>query len=156
MRTQHAQSGERKVRCASQSDVEAADDEIRRADRAAERLRLLAENPTQCDRTEAGTDAARPVQNADAARAGRADRENALAEDRQQQEHASGQAPAGFDKHQRGHVRLRADVPESFEQIAHSGQRREPGRPVHGWRRRVEARPADEERRCKERERRSR
>ena len=63
-------------------------------------------------------------------RAGRADREDALAEDRQQQQHAAGESPAGLDEHQRGHVRVRADVADAFEQVGDAGHRREPGWPL--------------------------
>ena len=43
---------------------------------------------------ERGADTARAVENADAGRRARADREDALAEDGQQQQHAAGEPPA--------------------------------------------------------------
>ena len=46
-----------------------------------------------------------------------ADRKDPLAEDRQQQQDAAGQPPAGLDEHQRRDVRVPADVAEPLDQI---------------------------------------
>ena len=77
----------------------------------------------------AGADAARAVEHADAGRRAAADRKDPLAEDRQQQQHAAGQPPAGLHEHQRRDVRSLADVAEPLEQIGDAGEREEPGRP---------------------------
>ena len=84
----------------------------------------LAEDPAERDRTDARADAARAVQDADAGRRAAADREDALAEDRQQQQHAAGQSPSGLHAHQRRDVRCAPHVPEALDQIGDAGERR--------------------------------
>ena len=101
----------------------------------------------------ARADAARAVEHADARRRASANRKDTLAEDRQQEQHAASEAPAGLDEHQRRNVRARRDVAEAFDEVGDARERQETGdaRIVGGVD--VVPRPADEERRHEERRR---
>ncbi len=83
----------------------------------------------------------------------RADRKDALAEDREQQQDAAGEPPAGLDEHQRRDVRMLPHVAQPLQQVGNPRQR-QPSRDARRCvRRRVVARPADEQRRHEERRR---
>ena len=58
-----------------------------------------------------------------------ADRKHPLPEDREQQEHAAGEAPSELDEHQRGDVRVPAHVPKSFDEIGQAGEGHQSLRP---------------------------
>src|SRR5262245_5110984 len=104
MRAEYAQCGKRKIWRPCQKDVETAHDEVGRTDGAAKRLRLLTEDPSECDWSQSCTDATGAVQNPDAAGTGAPDGKNPLAEDGQQEEHSPRQAPTRLHEHQRAHV----------------------------------------------------
>ena len=75
------------------------------------------------DRPQTRADAARAVQHADAGSRAGADRKDPLAEDREQQQHAAREPPAGLDEHDRRDVRVPAEISDSFDEIVDPRER---------------------------------
>ena len=83
VRAEHADGGNPQRRRRREGDVEHADHEVGGPDGLAEALRLLPDDPAQCDRPQPGAHSARGVQHADAGRRSAGERKDPLAENRQ-------------------------------------------------------------------------
>ena len=114
---QHAHRGREEPRRTRQCRIEHADHEIRGTNRAPQGRRLLSQDVAQENRAERRADATRAVEHADTGSRASADREDALAEDRQQQQDAARESPSRFHEHERRHVRRAADVADALGKI---------------------------------------